>query len=236
MVSGGGALLKAAKKLQEKLVQLAATHWQIEPDQVVYADGVATRPGQPDQHLTLAELAQLAYTPFQELPPDVEPGLAVQIAYDPPPAATSAAVHLALVEVDGDTGEVTVKDYVVAEDCGRIVNQAIVEGQVRGGIVQGIGIALWEELLYDAQGQFLSGSLMDYLVPGAYESPQIQITHMETLSPWTEGGIKGVGESGTIGAPAAITNAVLDALRVKTTEIQLPLTPERVLGLKRMAE
>ena len=233
MVSGGGALLKAAEKMQEKLVQLAAACWHVDPTQVLYSNGMATHKGQAGTCLTFASLADLAYTPFQELPPNVEPGLTVHANYDPPPAVTSASVHVALVEVDIHTGEVKIKNYVVAGDCGHIVNQAIVDGQVRGGVTQGIGIALWEELLYNEQGQLLSGSLMDYLVPGAYESPQIQIVHMETLSPWSEEGIKGVGESGTIGAPAAITNAVLDALQVRPTDIQLPLTPERVLELKR---
>ncbi len=233
MVSGGGALLKAAEKMQEKLVQLAAACWHVDPTQVLYSNGMATQKGQAGTCLTFASLADLAYTPFQELPPNVEPGLTVHANYDPPPAVTSASVHVALVEVDIHTGEVKIKNYVVAGDCGHIVNQAIVDGQVRGGVTQGIGIALWEELLYNEQGQLLSGSLMDYLVPGAYESPQIQIVHMETLSPWSEEGIKGVGESGTIGAPAAITNAVLDALQVRPADIQLPLTPERVLELKR---
>jgi carbon-monoxide dehydrogenase large subunit len=243
LVSGGGALLKAAGKLREKLSQLAAAHWRVDPSQVTYAGGAATFHGNssgqrhvsPDRGLTLYELAQLAYTPFQELPPDIEPGLEVHCAYDPPSAATSAAVHLALVEVDAGTGQVTVHGYVAAEDCGRILNQKIVDGQVRGGIVQGIGTALWEEIVYDEQGQLLSGSLLDYLVPGAYESPRIQIVHIETPSPWTEGGFKGVGESGTIGAPAAITNAVLDALGVNPTHVRLPLTPERVLRLKQEA-
>ncbi len=233
MVSGGGALLKAAGKMREKLIQLAAAHWHVDPAQVSYSNGVATHKSHLGACLTFASLAELAHTPFQELSPNVEPGLTVHATYDPPPAVSSASVHMALVEVDNHTGEVKVKNYVVAEDCGRIVNQDIVEGQVRGGVVQGIGIALWEELLYNEQGQLLSSSLMDYLVPGAYESPQIQIVHMETLSPWSEEGIKGVGESGTIGAPAAITNAVMDALQVQSTEIHLPLTPERVLALKR---
>ena len=232
MVSGGGALLKAAGQMQEKLVQLAAAHWQINPSQVLYSNGMATQTGHPENCLTFASLADLAYTPFQELPTDLEPGLAVHANYDPPPAVSSASVHMAMVEVDIHTGEVKVKKYVVAGDCGHIVNQDIVDGQIRGGLTQGIGIALWEELLYNEQGQLLSGSLMDYLVPGAYESPNIQIVHMETLSPWSAEGIKGVGESGTIGAPAAITNAVLDALRASVTDIQLPLTPERVLVLK----
>ena len=233
MVSGGGALLKAAEKMRWKLVQLAAAHWHVDPARVLYSNGVATQKGQPGSCLPFASLAELAYTPFQELPPNVEPGLAVHTNYDPPPAVSSASVHMALVEVDVLTGQVKVEKYVVAGDCGHIVNPGIVDGQVRGGVTQGIGIALWEELLYNDQGQLLSGSLMDYLVPGVYESPQIQIVHMETLSPWSERGVKGVGESGTIGAPAAITNAVLDALQVRVADIQLPLTPERVLALKR---
>lgn len=237
MVSGGGALLKAAEKLRCKLVQLAAAHWRVKPSQVEYTGGMAIlQDGASSHHLTLAELAQMAYTPFQELPPGIEPGLEVHYAYDPPPAASSAATHLVLVEVDPQTGEVIVLDYIATEDCGRIVNQQIVDGQVRGGIAQGIGIALLEEIVYDDQGQLLTGSLMDYLVPGAYESPRIQIAHMETPSPWTEGGLKGVGESGTIGSPAAITNAVLDALQLNVSEVRLPLTPERVWGWLRAKE
>ena len=235
LVSGGGALLKATEKMQAKLIQLAAAHWGVAPSQIDYADGMARQQGGTER-LTLQELASIAYTAFQELPPGVEPGLEVHVAYDPPPAASSASAHLALVEVDAQTGEVAICNYVVAEDCGRIINQPIVDGQVRGGIAQGMGLALLEEIVYDDQGQLLSGTLADYLVPGAYETPQIQIVHMETPSPWTEGGVKGVGESGTIGAPAAITNAVLDALQVDVTDIRLPLTPERVLRLMKEAQ
>jgi carbon-monoxide dehydrogenase large subunit len=143
---------------------------------------------------------------------------------------------MALVEVDKNTYAVKIKDYVVAEDCGNKVNQAIVEGQVRGGTTQGIGIALWEELSYDSEGQLLTGSLMDYLIPGIYETPVIRIASMETPSPWSEGGFKGVGESGTIGAPAAVTNAILDALQVSAQDIQLPLTPERIFRLHNLTD
>ena len=160
----------------------------------------------------------------------------MHVSYNPPPAVSSSAVHMALVEIDKNTYEVKIKDYVVAEDCGTKVNQAIVEGQVRGGITQGIGIALLEELSYDSEGQLLSGSLMDYLVPGIYETPAIKIVSMETPSPWSVGGFKGVGESGTIGAPATITNAILDALEISAQDIQLPLTPERIFRLKNMTK
>ncbi|MGB0387395.1 MAG: xanthine dehydrogenase family protein molybdopterin-binding subunit [Ardenticatenaceae bacterium] len=230
LVGGGNALLKAAKKLQEKLVKLAAVYWKVEPAQVTYAKGAARLTGNRSQRLTIAELAKIAYGSVVEFPPDMEPGLEINQVYNPPPSTTSAAVHMAMVEIDRETGEVAVHDYIVAEDCGPIINKQVVDGQVRGGIAQGIGIALWEELLYDEQGQLLTGTLMDYLVPGAYESAKIQIVHMTTPSPWNDGGFKGVAESGIIGAPAAITNAVLDALQVHPTHIQLPLTPERILG------
>ncbi|MDP6586877.1 MAG: xanthine dehydrogenase family protein molybdopterin-binding subunit [Anaerolineales bacterium] len=232
LVSGGGALLKAAEMLQDKLVRIAAAYWQVDNNDLQYVDGRISNPNQSSEHLSLKDLADLAYTPFQELPPSVEPGLSVHVSYNPPPAVSSSAVHMALVEIDKNTYEVKIKDYVVAEDCGTKVNQAIVEGQVRGGITQGIGIALLEELSYDSEGQLLSGSLMDYLVPGIYETPAIKIVSMETPSPWSVGGFKGVGESGTIGAPATITNAILDALEVSAQDIQLPLTPERIFRLK----
>ncbi|MFQ5795085.1 MAG: xanthine dehydrogenase family protein molybdopterin-binding subunit [Candidatus Bipolaricaulia bacterium] len=232
MVSGGGALLKAASKLRDKLIQLAAAYWNVEPTQANYADGAVTLQSQPAQRLSLRELAQIAYTPFQELPPGCEPGLEIHCAYDPPPATCSAAVHLALVEVDPNTGQVAVRRYLVAEDCGPMINPQVVEGQIRGGVAQGIGIALLEELAYDNQGQLLTTTLLDYLAPGTFDIPEIKMVHMETPSPWTEGGLKGVGESGTIGAPAAITNAVFDALQSNIPQIRLPLTPERVLQLK----
>lgn len=231
MVSGGGALLKAARKLREKLVLLAAAHWDVDPVHVEYTQGAVVLREDPNRRLTLCDLAHIAYTPFQELPPGCEPGLEVHCAYEPPPAVCSAAVHLALVEIDPQTGQVTPRRYLVAEDCGPVVNPQVVEGQIRGGVAQGIGSALLEELVYDDQGQLLTGTLMDYLVPGVCEVPEIEIVHMETPSPWSEGGLKGVGESGTIGAPAAITNAILDALQVNASSIQLPLTPERVLRL-----
>ena len=236
LVSGGGALLKATEMLQDKLVRIAAAYLQVDKNDLQYVDGRISNPNQISEHLSLKDLADLAYTPFQELPPSVEPGLSVHVSYNPPPAVSSSAVHMALVEIDKNTYEVKIKDYVVAEDCGTKVNQAIVEGQVRGGVTQGIGIALLEELSYDSEGQLLSGSLMDYLVPGIYETPVIKIVSMETPSPWSVGGFKGVGESGTIGAPATITNAILDALEISAQDIQLPLTPERIFRLKNMTK
>ena len=264
MVSGGGALLRAAAKMREKLCRVAAARWEVDAAEVrfVVRDGAggvepigqaensaaggtirAGVPGAPREvagadggsmvapRLEIAELARLAHAPFLALPADVEPGLEVHAAYDPPGVPVSCAAHLALVEVDPQTGAARVLRYVVAEDCGPIVNPAAVDGQIRGAVAQGIGCALLESIDYDEAGQHRSASLMDYLVPAAADVPDIDVVHMETPSPFTEGGIKGMGESGTIGAPAAVVNAVLDALGAEPAEIVLPLTPERILAL-----
>ena len=158
-----------------------------------------------------------------------------QATFDTPGAATSAAVHIAVVAVDTETGEVEILNYVVAEDCGTIADLDVVEGQTWGGVLQGIGAALLEEVRYDEAGQLQSANFADYTIPGACEAPGIEIVHQETPSPITEGGYKGVGESGTIGAPAAIAGAVMDALGLGCDDIRLPLTPDRILGLIRAA-
>ena len=173
------------------------------------------RIGDASARMELAELAALGEDAIADC------------TYDPPKVPYSSAAHLALVEVDRETGAVKVLRYVVAEDCGAMVDPQAVEGQVRGGVAQGIGSALLEEMVYDAEGQLLSASLADYLLPGATDIPRIEIVHRESA----EADVKGVGESGTIGAPAAIAGAVLDALECDPEEIVLPLAPERVRGL-----
>jgi len=235
LVSGGGALVVGARKLREKLIQICALRWEVDPSVLRYEDG-GVETADHSHRMTFEQLAQLAHEPFQEMPAGIEPGLSVQTSYNPPPAATSASAHLVLVEVDPGTGEVVILNYQVVEDCGRIINEKVVDGQLRGGIAQGIGIALLEEIHYDDHSQFMTGTLADYLVPGAFEVPQIEITHLTTPSPWTEHGAKGVGESGTIGAPAAVTNAILDALNVNPAQVKLPLTPERIVTLLAHAE
>jgi len=143
-------------------------------------------------------------------------------------------VHVALVEVDVETGLVQLLQYVVAHDCGRIINPVIVDGQICGGVAQGIGGGLYEELVYDEHGQFLSGSFLDYLVPTASEVPNIDLIHLEYPSPRNPLGVKGVGEGGAVSPPAAIANAVEDALRPFGVCIrEMPLSPDRVLGLIR---
>ena len=189
------------------------------------------REGSGASRLGIAELAHLAHTAFVPFPACLEPGLEVHAAYDPPGVPVSCAAHVALVEVDRLTGAARVIRYVVAEDCGPIVNVAAVDGQIRGAVAQGIGCALLESIEYDEGGQHRSASLMDYLMPAVGDVPDIDIVHMETPSPFTENGIKGMGESGIIGAPAAVVNAVLDALGAEPAELVLPLTPERIVAL-----
>lgn len=155
----------------------------------------------------------LVYYRSDKLPRDIEPSLEATSHYTPErPLTWTNGAHLAVVEVDVETGLVRILKYTTVEDCGTIINPALVAEQVRGGVVQGIGSALYEHVVYDAQGQLRTRTLMDYLVPGSAEMPDIEVYHIETPSPFTVGGFKGVGEAGTTGAPAAIVNAVNDAL------------------------
>ena len=145
-------------------------------------------------------------------------------------ATHSNVTHLATVEVDPETGHITLLRYIVVEDCGRIINPIIVDGQIQGGVAQGIGTAMYEHAIYDENGQFLTGTLLDYLVPTALDIPRVEIGHIETPSPFSRGGIKGMGEGGAIAPPAAIANAVADALSPFGAQVNaIPLTPERVL-------
>jgi len=155
----------------------------------------------------------------------------VSVTYDPVQAAHPYATHACLVEVDPGTGAVEIRRYVVAEDCGIVINPAIVDGQAVGGVAQGIGAALLEEISYGADGQLLSGSFMDYLIPTSGEVPVVEMHHLVTPSTVHELGTKGIGEGGTIGSTAAVANAVADAL--STPDSTLPFTPDRILSLLR---
>jgi carbon-monoxide dehydrogenase large subunit len=202
--------------------------------------------GLPDHAILLRDVAHVAYHGTHRLPAGLEPGLQMTAWYEPPNvpgvpdehgrannnATFSNATHVAVVEVSAETGEVRILRYVVAHDCGTVVNPMIVEGQVHGGVAQGLGGALYEELVYDEGGQCLTASLMDYLLPTACEIPAIAVGHQTTPSPFTEGGYKGMGEGGAIGAPAAIANAVADALApLGVCVTRTPLSPPRVLSL-----
>lgn len=230
MVSGGGALLKAARKLKQRMCQLAAQAWGLDVSQVRYQDGGVVR-SSDGARLRFQQLAAIAHSPMHRLDDELGPGLEIHAFYDPPVTTIASGVHVVLVEVDGETGHVAIRQYVVGEDCGPMVNPQAVEGQVRGGVAQGIGSALLEEIRYNADGQLLTATLADYLVPGSCDVPNIDIVHMETPSPYTENGLKGVGESGVIGAPPAVCGAVLDAIDFHPDHLELPLTPERIRNL-----
>jgi carbon-monoxide dehydrogenase large subunit len=199
--------------------------------------GVIGVRGTPDRRLTLADVAALAYRPAGgTLPPGVEPALEATQYYDPPPATCANGTHVAVVEVDVETGQVALLRHVVVEDCGRMVNPMIVEGQTHGGVAQGIGNALLEDFVYDDSGQPLTTSFMDYLIPGAMETPSMDIIHVETAPGVSVSGFKGMAEGGTIGATAAVANAVADALASLEVEVrELPLSPDRVHRLIRGA-
>jgi carbon-monoxide dehydrogenase large subunit len=231
-VAGGAAAILAADALRRKLLAIAAHMLEAGPDDVVLDGGRAHLRGAPQRSVTVAEMARLAYFTPGELPAGVEPGLEAVSHWEPELAATfSNAAHVAVVEVLPDTGRIRFLRYVVVEDCGTILNPALVDGQLRGAIAQGLGGAVYEQLVYGPDGQLLTASLMDYLLPGVHEVPDVEIHHLETPSVRTVGGMKGAAEAGVVGVTGAVANAVADALGVEVTE--LPLTPERVLELVR---
>jgi len=233
-VLAGGAAILAARAIRDKALVIAAHVLEASADDLALAGGRVSVRGVPDRGLTLAQIAARAYGGTTLLPDGVEPGLEATRFYDPYFGTASNATHLAVVEVDPETCAVRLLRYVVAEDCGRIINPLIVEGQAIGGVAQGVGAALLEEVVHGADGQLLTGTLMDYLVPTAWEMAPVDVHHVERPSPTTLGGFKGVGEGGTIGAPGAIANAVADALSPFGIEVsELPISPERLFACLR---
>jgi carbon-monoxide dehydrogenase large subunit len=208
---------------------IAGTLLEAHPDDVELADGRAVIRGTA-RALSYAELARTVHFRSSALK-GLEPSLEATVHYtNPQPWTFTNGAHLAVVEVDVETGRVRVLKYVAVDDCGRIVNPALVEGQIAGGVAQGIGGALLEHCAYDAAGQLLTATLMDYAVPTAVDLPSFELHHLETPAPSIAGGFKGAGEAGTTGAPAAILNAVNDALAPLGALISdQPITPERVL-------
>ena len=225
---GGAALVLATRKVKEKAKIIAAHLLEAAVEDIEYADGKFAVKGSPDKAKTIQEIALMAHVAWN-MPKDVEAGLEASMFYDPPNFTYPYGSHLAVVEVDTETGQVDLKRYVALDDCGPQINPVIVEGQVHGGVVQGVGQALWEEAVYDENGQLLTGSMVDYALPRADLLPNIEVLSTVTPSPHHPLGLKGIGEAGTIASTAAVYNAVLDAvapLGVKT--LQMPMTPERV--------
>ena len=224
-------MLQAAIALKEQVLDVAAAILQGKPDDLDIKGGKITD-ADGTERIDLSDLARTVYYRGNELPSDLKPELIATRHYrvtDFPFVFTNGAMA-AHVEVDTDTGLVRVLDFWAVEDCGRVLNPLLVDEQIRGGVVQGIGGALYEECLYSDDGQMLNTTMADYLVPMSAEMPDIHVAHIETPTKTSVLGAKGAGEAGTGGAPGAILNAVNDALRPLNTSLwQMPMTPERVL-------
>ena len=234
LVIGGGALLLAARKVRAKLIRIASHMLEASPADIVIENEVAKVAG-TDRALPIATLARAAYHQAHRFGADIGPGLNETATYDPS-GTFSNACHAAVVEVDIETGGVTIERFVVAEDAGRLINPMIVDGQIHGGVAQGIANALYEEIIYDETGNILTATLADYLPPTAHEIPPIEIRHLETLTEASVLKAKGLGEGGAIGAPAAVINAVNDALAPFNISIdEIPATPQRIRAALRKA-
>jgi carbon-monoxide dehydrogenase large subunit len=233
-VLGGGAAKHASLILREKIKKVASHLLEAAADDIDVAGGRATVTG-TDRAVTFRQIAKAVYSDMRTLPVEARQELEASYTYDPINGTTACATHLAAVEVDPTTCFVKIHKYVVAEDCGRVINPMIVDGQVHGGVAQGIGAALYEEVIYDEDGQLVSASLADYVIPSAVEIPHMDVVHIESCSA-VAGGFRGMGEGGTIGAPAAIANAISDALSPLDIQVSiLPITPERIFGLLEQA-
>ena len=225
---GGTALWMATEKVVEKATGIAAHMLEANPEDLEFSGGVFSVKGSPGSEVPLAGVAFGAFT-AHDLPDGVEPNLEAQVSYDPVNFTFPFGSHIAVVEVDEATGAVRLVDYASVDDCGNQINPLIVEGQIHGGIVQGIGQALWEEAVYDEEGQLRSASLADYLVPSAAECIDMKLDSTVTPTPFNPMGVKGVGEAGTIASTPAVINAVVDALRpLGVTDVVMPASPMNV--------
>jgi carbon-monoxide dehydrogenase large subunit len=234
LVIAGGACKLAAATLRERLQAVASQILEVAAPDIEFGEGRASVRG-TDLGVEMRHLARAAYHQSHRFPAIAETGLSAVATYDPY-GTFSNACHAAIVEVDIATGQVKIERFVIVEDAGRLINPMIVEGQIHGGVAQGVANALYEQVVYDADGNILTGSLADYLVPTMSEIPVLEIHHLETLTEATVTGAKGVGEGGTIGAPAAVLNAVADALAPFGVGIfEMPITPQRILQLLREA-
>jgi aerobic carbon-monoxide dehydrogenase large subunit len=225
---GGVAMKKSLDKIKEKAKKVAAHLLEANPDDMVYEDGKAYVKGSPDKAKSIGEIAA-ATAVGASLPAGVEPFLDETSYYDPPNCTFPFGTHISIVEVDADTGRVDLKRYIAVDDCGNQINPLIVEGQIHGGIVQGLAQALYEGAVYDENGQLISGTLMDYAIPTAAMSPHIETGFTVTPSPVNPLGVKGAGEAGTIASAQCVMNAIIDALApFGVKHMQMPATAERV--------
>lgn len=225
---GGAALKVAAGKIRDKASRIAAHLLEAAPEDVEYVDGKFTVKGVPERFKTFGDVALMAHL-AHNYPADLEPGLEASAFYDPKNWVYPFGTHVALVEVDAETGHVTLRRYIAVDDCGPAINPLIVEGQVHGGVAHGTGQALFENATYDDQAQLTSGSFLEYTMPRADDLPAFELGSTVTPSPHNPLGIKGIGEAGTIASTAAVANAVVDALRpFGITHLDMPFTAEKV--------
>jgi carbon-monoxide dehydrogenase large subunit len=230
----GAATALVARKVRDKARIVASAMLEVSPDDLAWEIDPARPPGRwyvkgdPEQGATIEEIA-MASRGSVELPLGVEAGLDSETVYDPPNLTFPYGAYVCVVEIDPDTGKVKVSRFIAVDDCGTRINPMIIEGQVHGGLTDGVGIALMEQIAFDAQGNCLGGSLMDYLIPTAVEVPDWETDHTVTPSPHHPIGAKGIGESATVGSPPTIVNAVCDALRpYGVRHMDMPCTPSRV--------
>lgn len=228
---GGGAVMLAAQKVAEKVRRFAAAMLEVAPDDIELGNDLAYVRGAPDRSVSFTQVSRTAHA-MAPMPAGLEPGLDAQSFFQPEGRQFPFGVHIAQVEIDRDTGEVHVTRYLAVDDCGTVINPLLAEGQRVGGLAQGFGQALWEHMVYDESGNALTGSLMDYAAPRASQLPNFELGSTVTPSPFTPHGAKGVGEAGTTGAPPAIVNATLDALRpYGVKHVDMPLNAEKIWRL-----
>lgn len=224
----GAAVALSARKIKDKARELAAHLLEASADDIEYSDGRFFVRGSPDRAQSIQDIALMANVAWN-MPQGMEPGLEATTFYDPPNFTYPFGAHVALVEVDVNRGTIDLKRYIAVDDCGLQINPMIVEGQVHGGVVQGVGQALWEGAVYDENGQLLTGSMLDYALPRADVLPDLEVHSTSTPSPHHPLGVKGVGETGAIASTVTVYNAVIDALKpLGVQSIEMPLTPERV--------
>jgi len=228
-VAGGGASIKAAELLAEKVKQVAAHLLEADPAAVRIEAGVVRVVGDHDKTRSLREIAEVAYGEPDRLPPGMEAGLEVQYRYRPPPLTLTSAAHACIVEVDTETGFVKIRRWISSEDCGVMINPAVVEGQIAGGLTQAIGCVLMEQVSFDARGNPTAVTYKDYRLPAISDAPDFEYIHANTPSQ-AVGGFRGVGEGGCIIGPPTLVNAIADALApFGPIPLELPLTPTRIL-------
>jgi aerobic carbon-monoxide dehydrogenase large subunit len=225
---GGIALVLACQKVRQKAQKIAAHLLECSPADLDFTDGAFRVKGTPDAAKTIAECSVAVFT-AHDLPDGVEPTLDSEATFDPSTFSFPHGTHLCAAEVDTETGETSIRRYVCVDDVGTVINPLIVEGQIHGGVAQGIAQALYEEAVYDADGNLLTGSFADYTIPSAFDLPEIISDRTETPATSNPLGVKGVGEAGTIAATPAVVNAIVDALRpMGVNDVPMPCTPERV--------